>query len=86
MEIGNDACITGLGFKVGPRLRELVPRCQREPGRGIHATYRPLLSPSLHVAGIMFSKNLHFRVQSMAKRLILGCVITHPDAVASHAT
>ena len=27
-----------LGYKVGPRLRELAPRGQREPGGGIHAT------------------------------------------------
>ena len=25
-------------YKGGPRLRELAPRCQREPGRGIHTT------------------------------------------------
>ena len=29
---------TELGYKVGPRLRELVPHGQREPGGGIHAT------------------------------------------------
>ena len=29
---------TGLGEKVGPRLRELAPRIQREPGGGIHET------------------------------------------------
>ena len=29
---------TGIGYKVGPRLRELAPRGQREPGGGIHAT------------------------------------------------
>ena len=29
---------TELGYKVGPRLRELAPRGQREPGGGIHAT------------------------------------------------
>ena len=29
---------TGLGEKVGPRLRDLALRIQREPGGGIHAT------------------------------------------------
>ena len=29
---------TELGYKVGPRLRELAPHGQREPGGGIHAT------------------------------------------------
>ena len=30
--------ITELGYEVGPRLRDLAPRGQREPGGGIHAT------------------------------------------------
>ena len=29
---------TEMGYEVGPRLRELAPRGQREPGGGIHAT------------------------------------------------
>ena len=29
---------TELGYEVGPRLRELTPNGQREPGGGIHAT------------------------------------------------
>ena len=29
---------TELGYEVGPRLRELVPRGQRKSGGGIHAT------------------------------------------------
>ena len=27
-----------IGYKLGPRLRELAPRGQREPGGGIHPT------------------------------------------------
>ena len=32
----------GLGKRVGPRLRELAPCGQREPGGGTHATWGPL--------------------------------------------
>ena len=32
----------------GPRLHEFVPRGQREPGGGIHATYVPPVSRSLY--------------------------------------
>ena len=31
---------TELGYEVGPRLRELAPLGQREPGGGSHTTYR----------------------------------------------
>ena len=38
---------TGIGYKVGPRLRELAPlRGQREPGGGIHAPWGPPFSRS----------------------------------------
>ena len=40
--------VTELGYEVGPRLRVLAPRGQREPGGGIHATQGPSFSPSLH--------------------------------------
>ena len=42
---------TGLGKRVVPRLRELAPRGQREPGGGIHATLGPFYSPSLKCGG-----------------------------------
>ena len=45
------ACATWVDFRVGPRLRELTPCCQREPRGGIHATYGPTSSPSLYVCG-----------------------------------
>ena len=37
-EIGSGAHHTELGYKVGPRLRELATRGQRESGGGIHTT------------------------------------------------
>ena len=40
---------TELGKIVVPRLRELVPRGQRESGGGIHATYGPLFCPALYI-------------------------------------
>ena len=39
---------TEMVYEVGPRLRELMPRGQREPGCGMHATYGPPYSPSLY--------------------------------------
>ena len=36
---------TGLGEKADSRLRELIPRGQRETGGGIHATF---FSPTLY--------------------------------------
>ena len=38
---------TGIGKKVGPKLRELAPRGQGEPGGGIRATQGPPFSRSL---------------------------------------
>ena len=49
---------TGLGKRVVPRLRELVPRGQRESGGGIHATKGPLFCPALYILQILIKSEI----------------------------
>ena len=55
--LGSIVC-TGLGKRVVPRLRELTPRGQREPGGGIRAILLPSPVLGFTLSGILSSHSL----------------------------